>query len=377
MKRFIALFFVLNVLLCSLTVSANNETVVYGSHEEAEPGETVSITLKLQDNPGLAAWKLELEWDDAALTLDKDNISLDKDFSKGMFVENSNTDGKLALVWANTSNVSADGVLITLTFTVSDAVTKGAYPISITASGTRNQDGDKITVVTNNASVTLADPDGGTDDDEPVVSKPTFPLPSPSQEDDKTPESPSSNTEDYFGTPTVSFSDVYDNAYCYKPVVWAVEQHITAGTSTSTFSPDAPCNRAQTVTFLWRAAGCPQPTLTSSNFTDVAPDAYYYTAVLWAIEQGITSGTSESTFSPEASVTRGQVVTFLWRSAGWDYSVDQNPFTDVSADAYYKTAVCWALSKNITTGTSANTFNPDVSCTRGQIVTFLYRDFMR
>ena len=168
------------------------------------------------------------------------------------------------------------------------------------------------------------------------------------------------------------FVDVPADAYYYDAVDWAVSNGITNGTSDTTFSPNNACTRAQMVTFLWRSAGSPEPSGSSNPFTDVAASAYYYDAVLWAVEQGITNGTTATTFSPNATVTRGQTVAFLWRYAG-SPAASGTSFTDVAADAYYATAVAWAASKGITSGTTATTFNPNDPCTRAQIVTFLYR----
>ena len=168
------------------------------------------------------------------------------------------------------------------------------------------------------------------------------------------------------------FVDVPTGAYYYDAVAWAVENNITSGTSATTFGPNAACTRAQMVTFLWRAAGSPEPETTVNPFTDVSASAYYYEAVLWAAEQGITSGTSATTFSPDTTVTRGQTATFLWRYAG-SPAASGSSFTDVAADAYYANAVAWALNEGITNGTTATTFSPSSSCTRAQIVTFLYR----
>ena len=175
------------------------------------------------------------------------------------------------------------------------------------------------------------------------------------------------------GTAQNPFVDVKEGAYYYDAVLWAVEQKITSGTSATTFSPDASCTRAQMVTFLWRAAGSPKVENGKNPFTDVQADAYYYDAVLWAVEKGVTSGTSATTFSPDATVTRGQTVTFLYRNAGSPEVSGTMPFTDVKADAYYAKAVQWAVQQKITTGTSETTFSPMSDCTRGQIVTFLYR----
>ncbi len=170
------------------------------------------------------------------------------------------------------------------------------------------------------------------------------------------------------------FTDVLPGAYFYDSVLWAVDQEITNGTGKGKFSPDKDCTRGQIVTFLWRAAGCPEPVGTENPFTDVPADAYYYKAVLWAVENGITTGTTAEKFAPEATCTRGQVATFLWRAAGKPAAENQeNPFKDLDAEAYYYDAVLWAVEKKITTGTTAEKFAPEATCTRGQIVTFLYR----
>ena len=170
------------------------------------------------------------------------------------------------------------------------------------------------------------------------------------------------------------FVDVKSSDYFYNPVLWAVQNGITTGTSAITFSPDATCTRAQTVTFLWRAAGSPDPQSYTNPFSDVKASDYYYKAVLWAVENGITKGTSATTFSPDATVTRGQTVTFLWRAENEPNVFGVNPFTDVKSGAFYYTAVMWAVQNEITNGVTATTFGPDSGCTRGQIVTFLYRD---
>ena len=170
------------------------------------------------------------------------------------------------------------------------------------------------------------------------------------------------------------FTDVANDAYYADAVIWAVGKGITSGTTATTFTPNTPCTRAQAVTFLWRAAGSPEPAGMSS-FADVPADGYYAKAVAWAVEQGITKGTSDTTFSPNATCTRAQIVTFLWRSQKSPVAGTVNPFTDVAADAYYANAVLWAAENGITGGTTATTFSPANDCTRAQIVTFLYRAF--
>ena len=170
----------------------------------------------------------------------------------------------------------------------------------------------------------------------------------------------------------VNFRDVAQNAYYYDAVQWAVEKGITEGTSATTFSPDASCTRAQMVTFLWRTAGSPAPKSAANPFKDVSANDYY-SAVLWAVENGITSGTSADTFAPNATVTRGQTVTFLYRAAGSPVVGGNAGFSDVNANDYYNSAVAWAAENNITGGTGNGKFSPKADCTRGQIVTLLYR----
>ena len=169
------------------------------------------------------------------------------------------------------------------------------------------------------------------------------------------------------------FTDVATDAYYYDAVKWAVEKGVTNGVSETLFGPDQACTRAQIVTFLWRAAGSPEPK-SGSSFTDVAADAYYAKAVAWAVENGITKGTSETTFHPDETCTRAQGVTFLYRALG-KLAAAQAGFTDVAADSYYADAVNWAAENGVTNGISETLFGPDGSCTRAQIVTFLYRAY--
>ena len=169
------------------------------------------------------------------------------------------------------------------------------------------------------------------------------------------------------------FVDVPSGSYFEEAVNWAVANGITTGTSATTFDPDGICTRAQAVTFLWRAAGSPAPANSATPFTDVAADSYYAQAVAWAVENGITKGTSDTTFSPDAHCSRAQIVTFLWRAQKSPVVTAANPFADVSVDAYYVNAIQWAVSEGVTTGTSAVTFSPDADCTRAQIVTFIWR----
>ena len=172
-----------------------------------------------------------------------------------------------------------------------------------------------------------------------------------------------------------TFADVDTDDYYFEAIEWAVENGITNGMTWNTFGPEVVCSRAQVVTFLWRAAGSPEPKSDKMPFADVAEGAYYYDAVLWAMENGITNGMTADSFAPDGTVTRGQTVTFLWRAAGMMEADAETGFTDVETDAYYADAVAWAVENSITNGLTKTTFGPENGCTRGQIVTFLYRHF--
>ena len=175
--------------------------------------------------------------------------------------------------------------------------------------------------------------------------------------------------------PVNPFTDVPEGAWYSDPVLWAVEKGITKGTSATTFNPEKTCNRAEVVTFLWRAAGSPDPTAKETAFVDVDLDAWYGKAVLWAVEEGITSGTSATTFNPEKTCNRAEVVTFLWRAAGEPKADNSKSFVDVPEGQWFTDAVLWAAEKGITEGTSATTFAPGKVCNRAEVVTFLYRAY--
>ena len=182
-------------------------------------------------------------------------------------------------------------------------------------------------------------------------------------------------TPDDTEKPTVSdFKDVVATEYYYNAVDWAVKQGIVAGTSPTAFSPEQACTRAQIVTFLWRAEGSPEPTISSNPFMDVSPKEYYYKAVLWAYNEGIVAGTSKTTFSPNRGCTRAQTVSFLYRYNGSPAVSDSGKFTDLVSGEYYLDAVAWGVANKIIYGTSEDKFSPDETCTRAQSVTFLYRN---
>ena len=185
--------------------------------------------------------------------------------------------------------------------------------------------------------------------------------------------------KNYDGSESVAlpFTDVAEGAYYADAVAWAIQNKVTSGVSATTFAPNASCTRGQMVTFLWKAAGSPEPKSLTTAFTDVKSGAYYEKAVAWAVENKVTTGTSATTFSPDATVTRGQSVTFLWKANNSPAAEGTSAFTDVAAGVYYAPAVAWAVEKGVTSGMSATTFAPNSNCTRAQIVTFLYRDIMK
>ena len=171
------------------------------------------------------------------------------------------------------------------------------------------------------------------------------------------------------------FVDIAEDMFCYDAVLWAYENKITTGKDETHFNPSGDCTRAQVVTFLWRAAGEPEPKDAKVSFPDVAEGKYYTKAVAWAVENGITAGYKDGTFGPDDTCTRGQIVTFLWRAAGKNEPTEEKSFPDVAADKFYSEAVLWAVENGITSGYKDGTFGPDKTCTRDQIVTFLYRSF--
>lgn len=287
------------------------------------------------------------------------------------------TDGKNTFAGGSTYTITAD-VTLTAVWRYTSSSSSNSYPVSaprvdngsvsVTPSSASKGTTVTITVKPNDGyeldKLTVTDKDGNRLSlNDQGNGKYTFTMPSGKV-----------NVDAVFSKieTAISFRDVKLGDYYYDAVKWAVENGITEGTSAETFSPGASCTRAQMVTFLYRAAGSPAPKSTTNPFKDISSTDYFYNAVLWAVEQGITSGTSADTFSPTATVTRGQTVTFLYRAAG-SPAVSGGNFSDVATDAYYANAVAWASQNNITSGTGNGKFSPGADCTRGQIVTLLYR----
>lgn len=274
----------------------------------------------------------------------------------------------------------ASGVLQVVRRTTSEGKLAESYPIrivatahgTVNASATKAESGDRVTLTAtassgyvlqslsvtskNGKAVALAEKTDGTY---------TFDMPASAVEVEATFKKENAQR---------GFADVPEDVYYFDAVQWATEQGIVSGIDATHFAPDAACTRAETFTLLWRGAGSPKAEDSANPFVDIKADAYYYDAVLWAVKNGLTVGTSATTFSPDAPCTRAQIVTLLWRVAGSPKVADTvNPFADVKTDAYYRDAVLWAIAEKLTVGTSAAAFSPDVPCTRAQIVTFLYR----
>lgn len=416
-KRILAVTMLLCLLLGLHPVQAAGTAQVSMSAASAEQGETVQIDVTISGNPGVAAWMFELDWDPAALVLEAGDeaVSPGEHFSSGTLLARPKAEGGLTVSWFALQDVKQDGILFSMKLKAVGQA--GTYPVSITCSApnTINVAEEQVAVGVTGTEITItggngeADvPSGGESEGgdtiiippttEPVIpeepeepstpstpstpvrpstpstpSVPTVPEQPEEPEEPKTPEVPEQSEPD---KPAVTnpFADVKESDYFYEAVLWAVENGVTSGTSATTFSPAATCTRAQAVTFLWNAAGQPEPTRKDNPFADVSEGSWYYKPVLWALENGITSGTSATTFSPDANCTRAQTVTFLWNAAAQPQTLaGENPFADVSESDWYCKPVLWAKENGITSGTSATTFGSDDACQRGQMVTFLFR----
>lgn len=377
--RWTAFLLALSLLFSTAYAQTAYPATVSVTSSSISPGNVVEMSVNLSGNSGLAAWMFDFSWDTDALTLDTSDGSaqVGDAFSSGTLLARQKDDGGLTVSWYSVRNVSVDGELFSIRLKANPSAS-GSYPVTITCSAenTINTAEQEVSVTCIGGSVTVTGGSETTSSDTHArdnggglsagdVTKPQLGEASPAAtEEDQTPAA----------TPPVEFSDVPENAYYYDAVQWAVKNGVTNGVGGSSFCPNGVCSRAQTVTFLWRAAGSPEPTVLSNPFTDVQPGSYYYKAVLWAVAEGITNGTGEDTFSPDATVNRAQTVTFLWRANGSQKAEGASPFSDVAKEAYYTDAVQWAVEHHITGGTGANTFSPGDSCIRVQIVTFLYRN---
>ena len=325
----------------AVTNNTFNDDSIVSIHDYSENKGAIESVV-ITGNTGDADYAMTGIEQEDDVTLDEDMDLVYNDGEKNFYRVSFNIPaGASVQVEDDGIGITVDGVYTLPDGTYTYSVTKPGY---LGVGGSFTVDGDSVTVTVELRAVT-----NGHDKDAGTTAKPAAPVVG------------------------VSFTDVAKNAFYADAVAWAVNNGITTGTSATTFSPNAACTRAQVVTFLWRAAGSPAPKSSSMPFADVAANAYYHDAVLWAVENGITTGTGADSFSPDAACTREQIVTFLWRAEGKPAASGKTPFGDVAANAYYHDAVLWAVENGITTGMTATTFAPDAVCTRGQIVTFLYR----
>lgn len=381
-------------ILLAVAVSAMADVNLHAVSVTVMPGETAGIAVILDGNPGLAGWKIECRWDSNVLTL-TDSTRGDT-FANGMYAANSKTADSFTAIWANSAASADNGVLAVLHFAVSDSAKNGTYPIELTYSkaSTVDADGTRVPMTVENGMITVqgASEEPQTEETEKKhvsASTPTAQADDSEQENvedaDKTAETtdtadeeqtepqPSDEASEEETVRTLRFTDVSEDDYFFDAVYWALGGGITSGISDTLFAPQSSCTRGQIVTFLWRAAEKPHPKTKDSGFADVDSGAYYAEAVAWAKENGITSGISDTQFAPDSEVTRAQAVTFLFRAAQGTAAKQPSRFSDVPDDAYYAIAVGWAAENGVTSGVSDTQFAPDMLCTRGQIVTFLYR----
>lgn len=295
------------------------------SNETANPGEDVSVAVDLSENPGLMVMMLHVSYDHTRLILTG---------ATGVGLSGWDLSGD-TLLWLGNADSSYNGTILTLNFRVPDTAEEGAAAVTITCNrgDMGNHDEQTFLPVVTAGSVTVQSGGAGT---------PLEPVPIE------------------VGGAEIPFTDVYENSYYYAAVVWAYQNGVTNGRGSDTFDPEGTCTRAEAVTFLWRAVGCPEPAGTNNPFTDVKEGSYYYKPVLWAYENGITCGTSATRFSPRETCTTAQIVTFAYRALG------------VGTDGWYREAGDWANGLGLMSGTGL-LVDPDETCPRSAVVSVLYR----
>lgn len=404
MKRFLVLLCVL-ALVFAFPAFAETTPSLTATSTISEDGQTVTLVVNITGGSAVCGGSLDLIYDPSLLTCE--TVTAGSALKNTTFIGNKNYDNDtIRAAWISTTGLAADGEVVTITFRTIPGIQDQTAQIALSNVSVFDMTSASIAASANGTSVVIPageapdqpetppsdDPrDDPLPGDDPEEKPGEHPTDEPKEDPEETPDEndsavispiPAAPAEEEKDPEVflMSFVDGPEAAYYYDAVLWAVQNNVTTGTSETTFSPDASCNRAQAVTFLWRAAGSPEPVGTSNPFSDVSADAYYYKAVLWALENGITTGTGDgSTFSPDTIVTRAQIVTFIYRSVqangggfqgAWMFRL---PFTDAPDWAFE--AIAWCYMNDITTGTSDTTFSPDASCTRAQIVTFLYRHF--
>lgn len=303
-------------------------------------GDTVTVPVEIAGNPGFAGFTLELNYPAELELLDIEKGDVLKNADAGSLTVNKNL-----INWNNFENTYEDGELLILTFRISAAASDGNYSVSIEPKESKesnfaSEDGRAVRAAFTAGNVRFI-----------------------AETSDVSQECPGA-----------AFADMPGAGYwSHEAIDWAITAGVTYGTSATLFSPQKECARAEAVTFIWRAVGSPEPSEKECRFVDVDADAYYAKAVLWALENGITTGVSETAFRPDDVCSRAEIVTFLWRLSGSPNAAGAHEFADVDRNSYYEQAVAWAATESITNGIHKTLFGADVACTREQIVTFLYR----
>ena len=317
--------------LAEVTLEASLKAV---SAEGSEDAATITVPVKASEKATNGLWTLKYDSDKLALR----KVAVRSDILYSDYYDDEA--GTLTVGFASRTELDSDDPFFWATFKVDASASDADIKVDV-------------------EQVELNNPNGGSGDN--------------------TGDNTGGNTGGNSGTVTPSkpetlpFTDVEEGSYCYDAVRWAVEKGVTEGVSETSFAPNQPCTRGQAVTFLWRAAGSPAPESQEMPFTDVAESSPYAKAILWAAENGVTKGVTETLFAPNAPCTRGQIVTFLYRSQGAPAQAGSNPFTDVAAGSPYLPGILWAAENGVTKGVTETTFAPNNTCVRGQIVTFLYR----
>ena len=362
-------------LFCCVFSAFAKDFEIIGDTVTAYKGETVDYSLSVNGNPGAVAFRIELGWDKETFTLVPGSVVYSDGFTGGTSIENEKIQGKLYSAWINTENVCTDGQFFNLKFSVSDKAKTGDYRIKAVITAFTDVNGVKYQPTVKGGTIKVKSKHSSGSSSQLVI--PTIGETSSRDDDvvqdnkDSLSESSESEKAQHSENP---FVDVTESAYYYDAVMWAVDNKITSGITEKAFEPETKCTRAQAVTFLYRFSDIKSDESEGGTaFKDVDKSAYYYLPVIWAVRNSITSGTDTYSFSPDNYITRGQLVTFLWRLAGKPEVTTAVPFSDVKSDSYYFNAVAWAVENNITSGMTDTEFCPDEFCTRGQIVTFMKR----
>lgn len=401
MKKFISMILSLAILVSSTVVFAQS-TKIKGISVEAKTGETVEIVFEIENNPGISEFDIKLRWDKSVLSLTDSDVSLGGAFDDGDVTENRTVDGKYNITWTNDSDVSADGVLFTLEFDVSDSAKIQNYFISIGVNKLVNSSGNEFSPDLALPGVSITEIVDATQSEAPTTAPTTAPTASPTPT--KKPSSGGGggsiiSTPKPTATPTVApteaptekpddendvfkplFEDIKSDDWYHDNVMYVFEKGLMSGVSDTEFGPQVTLTRAMLVTVLWRLEGEPVVNYLM-QFTDVEAESYYQEAVRWASAEGIVNGVTDTEFAPHKNITREQIATIMHRYAqykGYDVSVGEDTnilsYDDASdVSEYAISAMQYAVGSGLITGKTDSTLNPKDNATRAEIATILKR----